>query len=244
MGTDKSKIDKLFFSILAASRRHIRIVSEAVDFLSGTLDETAFVSFSAGKDSMVCAHLCNKVMPGIPILMVDPGCPTHWTEIERSRITAYAKMQGWNMHLFEWDKWGEKRDDAHLTELHKDMFSDLTAYADENGLTTRVMGLRCAESRARSTTARYLGQAYTYADGKHRRLLPISEWTTNDVWAYTVRNEMPWLDIYDVAGPDARNGLIGVNGHERGRLEYLKHYFPEAWEKAKRLIEDGKMTGL
>jgi 3'-phosphoadenosine 5'-phosphosulfate sulfotransferase (PAPS reductase)/FAD synthetase len=63
-------------------------------------------------------------------------------------------------------------------------------------------------------------------------LQPIWDWSTEDVWTYTVKHELPWLSIYDHLGPDARNGLIGKNGREYGRLVYLKRFYPDAFRMA------------
>lgn len=47
---------------------------------------------------------------------------------------------------------------------------------------------------------------------------------------------LPWLSIYDHVGPTARNGLIGRNGLEQGRLVYLRRYYPEAWRVAREMF--------
>jgi 3'-phosphoadenosine 5'-phosphosulfate sulfotransferase (PAPS reductase)/FAD synthetase len=197
---------------------------------------TTYVSFSAGKDSSVIAHACHAAHPGIPILMIDPGCPTHWLERERDRWLSYAAAQGWNLALYAWDKWGGggrtgDTEQQYRDKIHRDMFSAIESRAKADGLTCKVMGLRAEESRHRRMLVARRGDAYAYRDGT-RAVLPIARWSTADVWAYIVTAGLPWLDIYDTIGPDARNGLIGRNGERFGREEYLRHYFPEAWRWA------------
>lgn len=225
-------------ALLPAYRRRL---DATMEMLRRELDETAYVSFSAGKDSAVCAHLCHTVLPSIPMLMVDPGCPTHWLEDERAEWLSYSKAQLWNLRLFAWDKWaavfGVQDAGAHRKLAHADMFSGLHTYADENGITTRVMGLRTEESRARATTVRHRGAVYDYVGGG-RRILPIADWSWKDVWAYTVTNDLPWLSVYDHGGPQARNGLIGRSGMENGRMAFLRQHYPDAYRLARELLPE------
>lgn len=213
-------------SKLAAMRRMVADIDPA----------TTYVSFSAGKDSAVIAHACHAAHPGIAIMMVDPGCPTHWLEHERERWLRYAGDAGWALTLFPWEKWGHYAPAGesvceYQSRIHKDMFDGLHAAASRAGLTTRVMGLRAAESRNRRMSVGRRGLDYTYVNGG-RALLPIGTWQTADVWAYIVTAGLPWLDVYDRMGPSARNGLVGRSGEEFGREEYLRHYFPDVWRWA------------
>lgn len=196
---------------------------------------TTYVSFSAGKDSSVIAHACHATHPGIPILMIDPGCPTHWLERERERWQSYAATHNWNLTLYAWDKWEKPQEDdseqQYRDRIHRDMFAKTEARAKTDGLTCKVMGLRVAESRNRAMLVATRGDAYRYRDGA-RAVLPIARWSTTDVWSYIVTHGLPWLEIYDAIGPEARNGLIGRNGERFGREEYLRHHFPEAWRWA------------
>mgnify|MGYP000973143008 CR=1 FL=1 len=219
-------------ALTAAYRRRL---ADLHDLVAGIDPETSYVSFSAGKDSAVIAHACHAAHPGMPILMIDPGCPTHWTEQEREEWKNYAKRHGWNLTLYEWDKWGldlETDDVADYQQrIHRDMFSAIHAHAEASGLTTRIMGLRAAESRNRRMSIGRRGAVYDYKDGG-RAVLPIATWQTADVWAYIVSTGMPWLDIYDKLGPNARNGLVGRSGDNFGRVEYLKQHYPDVWRWA------------
>ena len=230
-----SKICVAYYKLRARRPEYQALLRATKGFLRARLDGACYVSFSAGKDSSVCAHLCNELKPGIPLFLVEPPGQTLWLNEERQAWLGYAETNGWSLKLFSWDRWRKKMDTQHLQELHLDQFSEVTAYADAHGLTTRVMGLREGESNNRRMTIRDLGMDYDYVNGQ-RRLLPVAKWTTDDIWTYIVASGMPWLSIYDVAGPDARNGLIGLNAHEKGRLAYLKAYYPRVWEEAKQYL--------
>ena len=225
------------FKAHARSPAYNRKLDQMIDLVTSIDPTTSYVSFSAGKDSAVIAHSCHKIHPDIPILMIDPGCPTHWTEPERERWVDYADKNGWNLRLFAWDKWGMSLDTDDIAEyqdrIHKDMFSQINDHAAANNLTTRIMGLRASESRNRRMLIGRRGNQYDYKSGGSA-VLPVANWQTMDIWAYIAPNVLPWLDIYDVLGPSARNGLVGRSGEEYGRIEYLKHYFPDVWAWAKR----------
>ena len=239
-----SRIDRTLYAIAARGGAYRKAEAGLYEYLRSVLDATCYVSFSAGKDSMVLAHAAWTVRPEIPILMVDPGCPTHWLERERERMLAYAAGHDWNLVLFLWDKWrcvgGEVDLDEASRKIHVGMFADLTHYAVENGLTTRLLGLRAEESRGRKISLRHYGLDARLRDGS-RRVIPLARWSTDWIWAYIVSHDLPWLEIYDKRGPYARNGLIGISGANEGRLEYLKHYFPEAWLAAKDLLPAGEI---
>lgn len=223
------------FSAHATLPGYRRKLDSMLDMVAAIDPATTYVSFSAGKDSAVVAHACHAVHPGIPILMIDPGCPTHWLEHERARWLAYAATQGWDLTLYPWDKWEARREcdteQQYRERIHGSMFAAIEARALSDGLTCKIMGLRAAESRQRAMLVATRGAAYTYRDGT-RAVLPIARWSVDDVWAYIATHDLPWLDIYDAMGPQARNGLIGRNGERFGRAEYLRHHFPDAWRWA------------
>lgn len=197
----------------------------------------AYVSFSAGKDSSVVAHAMHAAHPNIEILMVDPGCPTHWIESERELWIHYAKKNNWRLKLFLWSKWtpapANEDEKQYQKRIHESMFYDLHEHARAHGLECRIMGLRKEESRARDLLVAVKGISYLYKDGGSA-LLPIARWSVADVWAYIVTHNLPWLDIYNKLGPSARNGLIGNSGIDRGRAEYVKRFYPDAWRWAQK----------
>lgn len=219
-------------ALLPTFRQRVTEARAVVDQIDPTC---TFVGFSAGKDSAVIAHLCHEAHPGIAMLMVDPGIPTHWIQSDRDAWLSYAETHGWNLRLFPWDKWGvDRRADSvetYQAHIHNEMFADLQNYAKQHALTDRVMGLRKEESRARAILVNTRGTIYDYAAGG-RAYLPIARWRTIDVWAYIVTHELPWLDIYDRLGPQARNGLVGRSGEAYGRIEYLREAYPDVWRWA------------
>ena len=177
-------------------------------------------------------------MPGVPICMVDPGVPTHWTQADKQTWLDYARDQGWNLQLFAWDKWGDqgiaaaKTATQHARAAHKGMFAQVHEWAQAQGRDHVVMGIRADESKGRRASLSTHGEWHRAVTGI-TRIAPIGRWCVDDVWAYIVTHGLPWLEIYDVLGPSARNGLIGRNGVEHGRMAYLRQHFPDAYRHAR-----------
>jgi 3'-phosphoadenosine 5'-phosphosulfate sulfotransferase (PAPS reductase)/FAD synthetase len=232
----KSKIDPMVYRLHATTAEYRQREARLFALLRRELGPNCYVSFSAGKDSSVVAHAAHAVMPGIPILKSDSGCPFSWLESERQQWVAYAKANGWNLLLFPWDKWSQSTRDAgddaleHQRRVHSTQFAAIESWGKAHGRTRRVTGIRAAESVRRKMSIR-LGFG---ASANH--LSPIGTWDEDDVWAYIIKHGLPWLSIYDYCGPSTRNGLIGKNGSEFGRLAFLKLYYPEAYRLARTLF--------
>ncbi len=230
------------FRIHAKTRGFLRRVEELHDVLASLDPRRCYVSWSSGKDSGVVAHAAHAVHPGIAICKVDAGVPVHWSEAERRTWIEYASRQGWDLHLFTWEKYQEKKialaehDEAHRRAAHESMFAPLSAWAQETGRDHILMGIRAEESRGRRASLATHGERYRALNGM-TRVAPLGRWTTMDVWAYTVTKSLPYLDIYRHLGPEARNGLIGRSGCNHGRMVYLRRFYPEAYRHARDVLD-------
>lgn len=232
-----SKIDRAYFKLRAAQRQYQALERRTLEWLSTRLDASCYLSWSAGKDSMVMAHLCRRVNVTRPILCSDTGVPYRWSQGDKDKFTSWCEQHGWNVIYFNWDKWADRKAAAEVDEheyrrrIHEGQFTALTEWANQHSLTRRVTGMRCAEGGDRKVfLATSRGET---ANSLH----PLWNWSTEDVWTYTLRHDLPWLSIYDHLGPHARNGLIGKNGKQHGRLVYLKRHYPQAFQRACELFK-------
>lgn len=224
-----SAINRTFYQLHAAQPLFRSRVGRTLEWLRGRLRGDEYVSWSAGKDSMVLAHLCLTVDAALPILCSDVGVPYHWSAEDRDMMLAWCGANGWLVHLFPWDKWGTTNaagiedEDAYRRAVHAGQFVAVHVWAAEHGKSRRLDGMRVAEGGKRSIFLRSCrGETET-------SLHPLWQWSTDDIWAYAVSRGLPWLSIYDHLGPDARNGLVGRNGATSGRLVYLKRFYPKAF---------------
>lgn len=227
-----SQINVPYFRLLAAQPGFRSRVARTQAWLRARLRATDALSWSAGKDSMVLVHLCRTINPALPILCVDVGVPYHWSQDDADRLTAWCAAEGWDVRYFPWDKWGTTAaaitvdEAAYRKVIHAGQFADLEAWSTTHGYTRRVDGMRIAEHGARAIFLRRCRGETA------KSLHPLWQWSTDEVWAYIVAHDLPWLSIYDHLGPQARNGLIGRNGSARGRLVYLKRFYPAAFRRA------------
>jgi 3'-phosphoadenosine 5'-phosphosulfate sulfotransferase (PAPS reductase)/FAD synthetase len=125
-GTGMTPIQLAAWAAHASQAGYLRKLKAMRRMVADLDPVTTYVSFSAGKDSSVIAHACHTAHPGMPILMIDPGCPTHWLEHERERWLSYATAHGWNLTLYAWDKWGgdSRADDSeqqYRDKIHRYM---------------------------------------------------------------------------------------------------------------------------
>lgn len=225
-------IDTTYYRLVAGQPAFVARVRRTLQWLEARLSPEDYVCWSAGKDSMVLAHLVRRLRSDRPIVCSDVGVPYHWSAEDRDRITAWTNAEGWHVQMFPWDKWGttaaaQTADEAEYRRVvHRGQFAAIDAWAQAHGYRRRLDGMRIAEGGERAVFLR------TCRGETPHSLHPLWQWSTDDVWAYLVAHAIPWLSIYDHLGPAARNGLIGRNGATRGRLAYLRRFYPEAFRRA------------
>ena len=129
-----SKIDATYFRVRGVQESYRRRERGTTSWLQARINDRCYVSFSAGKDSMVVASLCVRVRPDIPIAMVDPGVPVHWTDEDRAKIIEFTTAARWNLSLFPWEKFTNAQGLAAQSEreyrdgVHEGQFAKLFAF--------------------------------------------------------------------------------------------------------------------
>jgi 3'-phosphoadenosine 5'-phosphosulfate sulfotransferase (PAPS reductase)/FAD synthetase len=132
----------------------------------------------------------------------------------------------------------EKRADA---EYEKSFFRSITGKANELGCDCALIGLRQEESKRRRILLRSRGNDIFTKRHNIREVFPLSEWTGMDVWAYIFTNNLPYLNLYDLATDRerARNGPMfaaniqrrGSELHYAGQLSLLKRMYPDLFNR-------------
>jgi phosphoadenosine phosphosulfate reductase len=196
------------------------------------------VSFSGGKDSLVTLDLVRQVIPDAPAAIFDSGCEMPETldlcayyrvDIIHPRYTypEMARYSGWFGASDPVDP------DCAFPVKHILIEEPAETFVVTRKLAVEAIGLRAKESSARMVNACTRGLLW---QGKDRtwRLMPVSFWSTDDVWAYIASRGLRYHPVYDrmaqsrIPREEQRLGCsLGVINMEGGRFATMKRVAPE-----------------
>ena len=203
------------------------LVNKTSGFIRWALEhvENPYVACSFGKDSAVMLHLCLHHRPDIPIIFVR--------RIETDLIDNYQEIiEKWgsiNLKQITTRGWIE-------TGSSKRTVSSATAALDFDSY---FVGLRKDESVARRISLKTAGMFYKMKEGKYR-ICPMSDWTTKDIAAYCLSNELPILSKYLNEGFESRTTSGIPKKFANESLQSLKNRDIESFNKLLKLIPDAK----
>lgn len=234
---------------LSVFRRRIQAVQRAI--LVG-LDKMAhsYLSMSFGKDSMVMAHLVLQMAPDIPVLYVNCGefdewpdtlrvkqeflqrFPCDFHELSGPSIIGFYRQAGYAYYQ-DHEETAEVR--AIQRQYGQSLEKAIVAKARELGCDGGFIGMRAEESANRRRLFRWRGGLYFADERQMWACCPLEKWTGRDIWAYIVKNDLPYNELYDLhpAGREvARNGaMIGTRSEVQDRLSFLKRMYPDWWNR-------------
>lgn len=213
--------ERLMFEGWAKLPQFKKKVDQAESIIKQALEiAPAYVAVSWGKDSVVMLHLCQQIKP--EIIAVNYGSPEqeivdNYTEV----ITNYCQKFPTNYkELIGLPEW------ASTPDTVQDRCNQLLG----GNYTLAFVGLRAEESKNRKRSLTNNGLIHQYKSGKyvgHYRVCPLGWWSWRDVWAYTVINDLPYLNSYD------------YKDRERGRTNaHARYWFSANREKQ---VGDGKI---
>ena len=187
----------------------------------------AYVAVSWGKDSLVLLHLCQRVNPAIACV--------HFGAEDQDRFDDYSRVCR---------EYGDRFGLPSYAALYGQQ--NAQDGLKKHGLTERnvFLGLRSEEGRWRKRSRIKHGLIHTYADSKRWRACPIFDWTWQDVWAYIVAHDLPYLSSYDhFTKEDRSRSRTSVHigrgrGAGSGRMAQLKAIAPEYFADLKDLYPD------
>lgn len=212
--------------VYARTLEHRRRVAAAQQRLTDALARGRFgVSWSGGKDSTVVLALLRARDPTAPAALFDSGVelPETYTlaaqlgvAIITPRLSAreIAHYVGWWGAPAPVDRGCPFDVKAVLIEEPAETF------VVRARLTGLAVGLRAEESRARRWVSRRQGPLYR-ARNRTWYVLPLLDWTADDVWAYIAAQELPYHPAYD------RMAALGLP-RARWRLGLALDATPEA----------------
>jgi len=177
------------------------LVLTATDFLRDRLTaaQNPCVTSSFQAEDVVVLHLVRAIRPEIPVLFLETGYHFPETLAYRDHIASE-----WNLNLVNVlpDRSVEQQESEFgiLYQTAPDrccglrkvepLFRSLAAYD------TWVTGLRRQQSKSRSNLQS--DESFALPSGHVlRKLSPLAEWTTRDVWQYAQTHDIPLLPLYE-----------------------------------------------
>jgi phosphoadenosine phosphosulfate reductase len=154
-------------------------------------------SFQA--EDMVLFHIVRQIVPNIPVVFLDTGY--HFAEIYAYRD---RMAREWQMNLInvlpeitvaeQESRFGilNQSDPGRCCGIRKvkPLFSALEIYA------LWFTGLRREQARSRAALREV--DDFNLPSGKTiRKISPLTEWVTKDVWTYAGRYDIPLVQLYD-----------------------------------------------
>ncbi len=203
-------------------------ISKAIKLLRRHRNAGLRLAFSGGKDSIACKRLLT--MAGVPfesfynsttidppelikfIKKEHPDVP--WLKPKLPMMTAVATLP--------------KSPPTRIARWCCSIYKEEAAPKYLHGLT--VLGVRAEESPRR---AKDFG-TITHMSSHTIALLPILNWTDEDVWAFIDREKVPYCSLYDEEGI-SRLGCVGcpLAGRRRQDWEFKRWpAFGRNWERA------------
>ena len=167
------------------------------DLASITHDIVVTNSFQA--EDMVVLHMVRQIVPDVPVVFLDTGY--HFAEVYEYRD---RMADDWHLNLIsllpeitvaeQESQFGilNQTDPSRCCGIRKvkPLFSALESYK------LWFTGLR--REQAKSRAALRVTEDFGLPSGKKiRKLSPLTEWTTKDVWTYATHNNIPLLKLYD-----------------------------------------------
>ena len=155
-------------------------------------------SFQA--EDMVVLHMVRQILPDVPVIFLDTGY--HFAEVYEYRD---HMAQAWSIHLInllpelsvaeQETQFGilNQTDPGRCCGLRKvkPLFAALDGYK------LWFTGLR--REQAKSRAALQPVEDFALPTGKTiRKISPLAEWSTKDVWQYARQHEIPLLPLYDI----------------------------------------------
>lgn len=176
----------------------------------------AYVAISWGKDSIVLLHLVQQIQPDI--LAISFGHP------ERNLITNYAEVEQLYCNCFS----------PNLTtiEIAGDHIPNKVRQVKLwETYPVAFIGLRKEESSRRRLSLCKYGAIHQY-QSRGWRVCPLSDWKENDVWAYIVSNNLPYLQSYDLGAKRTTDHVSksSKRDYQASRLEEFKKIAPEYYQ--------------
>lgn len=213
-----------------------------------------YLSCSWGKDSSVVMYLVTTSYPDTPVVFMDSGYANPDTYkfrdwyLENLGLENYHEVKCPEDYIELNLKYGlpsidrSKSDHEKVKQIvKKDVLDE---YAIKNGWDCCIWGIRAEETKGRRALLRSRGLLYETKSGIGK-CSPIGWWTGQDLWLAIDSLKIPYSDIYDKEMPPfftrktiSNSGWLTTDGAERGKVVWLKRFYPEQYKKLKKIFPE------
>lgn len=203
------------------------------------------VSFSGGKDSTVMLHLLRQ-FKNVKVFFYDSGAelPDTYEIIQKYNPVEVVKPE---MSIIDIHKYNGNFGAQRPQHAEKDLFYTneqfkeilITEPSDrmikKYDLDLICIGLRREESKSRSYMLRN-GKLQRFSYSLCDQFYPLADWTVEDIWAYIISKNIPYNksynnNLYQNKNEQRIGTYMGTTGISRGRMQYIKSYYPEIFNK-------------
>lgn len=232
--TGMTNAERIGFLSHSLTPQYKRAITQAQNIVRRAIElhVPSFVTVSWGKDSVVNLHLIQQYISDIPVIHVGDQYEDELADFSAVRDT-YMKD-----HPIS--------DYRHITVQIGG--KSVTRAVNETGINNqyplRYIGMRIQEGGKRIYALKTYGAIHQYKD-KTWRVCPLIDLAWNDVWAYIIVNELPYLKIYDhpamgpksisrtssvyserLFGNDPKHGAVNL-----GRIAQMRRYAPDFYNR-------------
>ncbi len=174
--------------------------AQALNFLREYMTADACVTSSFQAEDVVVLHLVRAILPQVPVLFLETGYHFPETLAYRDRMAAE-----WNLNLINvLPRSTVAEQEAQFGILNQTAPDRCCAMRKVEPLFRAladfrvwVTGLRRQQSKSRANLQ--LDEIFTLPTGQSlRKLSPLTDWTTRDVWQYAEAHRIPLLPLYDL----------------------------------------------
>jgi 3'-phosphoadenosine 5'-phosphosulfate sulfotransferase (PAPS reductase)/FAD synthetase len=239
------------FKLIAKNKSYKRKLNQAISALQkaiNTCDNPA-VSFSFGKDSVVCVDIARRIKSDILIINIDRGEGGDLQEAV-DLYDKYAKKYNLNYHrvktpkeILEIYRDADSLYDLRKKDLKNNLIKGIKKARNKFDIECEIMGLRAEESKNRNYLRIY-GTLHYSKNEKIYKCKPVLHWTGREIWAYIVDNDVPYISWYDkmaelTSYEKARySNWAGLFMARKGRFWKLKQNYPDEFNMLSKIFPE------
>ena len=191
--------------------------------------QNPYIAVSGGKDSSVLLHLCRQIRPELDAVHLDfrTAFPETLALFETYENLKFISV-GDRLQMLET---GGMHDTSEMGKLRNFTPERIR----KHGYDGFFYGLRIEESAKRRKHYATRGFCFQRKDGIHI-CQPLAKWQYADIWAYLVKNELPYNALYDLMWdrPEHEQRVADfalVKEANRGTIAQLKRTHPHLFNK-------------